>query len=156
MNKFAIDYTSLQHNLDQPKCFKLADVKDKLVKVAFDIVKFKDADKSIDGLWQIRESPEGEYIVAMYEEPELEVKASSNKNWKVIASGDSVNIFYKSSPIGKISLASIGIPADEGYLVENYLPEKLAENKSLVNGVLSGLSGQDRAELLSLYPELRT
>ena len=53
MKKFAVGYASLQSSLEKPKVYKLEDVKDKIKKVVFDVVRFLDSD-NIDGLWQIQ------------------------------------------------------------------------------------------------------
>ena len=68
MKKFAIDVDSLENKLQKKTAYRLEDVKDKVRKVAFDVVRFVDNDATIDGLWQIQKHDDGEYIVAMYED----------------------------------------------------------------------------------------
>lgn len=154
MNKFSVDYQSLQGKLDCKKAYRLTDVQDRIRKVAFDVVRFVDSD-SIDGLWQIQHSNEGDYIVAMYDDAEQEVTKSS-ADWSVIAdkTGNHVNFFYKNTPITRLALSSLGIPASDSALLSNYLPARLATNPKLVAGLLQELSSEERKELLNKFPEL--
>jgi hypothetical protein len=156
--KFDVDYLNLDQKLTQPKHFSYADVKDRLVKVAFDIVKFRESD-AIDGLWQIQQTNDGEIIVATYEdEAEVSKQASAQvaANWeaRANAAGDSVTVFYKSEPVTKIATAQYGIPAEDANLVCAYVPEKLASNVDFRKKMLNELSNDDRLELLKKYPEL--
>lgn len=161
MKKFAVDYSSLQSSLEKPKVYKLADVKDKIKKVAFDVVRFLDSD-NIDGLWQIQHTSDGDYIVAMYggEEtgPEAPVTKSSSvkTDWSVITdkSGSNLNFFYKGTPVTRLSTAALGLPSTEANFATSYLPVKLANNSKLVTGLLQELSPEERKELLTKHPEL--
>ena len=94
MDKFAVDYSTIEKDLNRPKFYKYEDVKDKLVKVAFDVVRFMDTNEDIDGLWQIQKTDDGEVIVAMYDTPDSkEIKAESD--WHVFPDrkNASINIF---------------------------------------------------------------
>ena len=75
---FSINYESLDGALNAKK-YKLSDVKDRIEKVSFDIVRFKDGDKGAD-LWQIQSADDGDYIVSLYEEEKENVKTASEKN----------------------------------------------------------------------------
>jgi len=157
MNKFSVDYQSLQGKLDQKKAYRLSEVKDRIKKVAFDVVRFVDSD-NIDGLWQIQHANDGDYIVAMYDDatgPESPVTKSSN-DWSVVTdkTGSHINFFYKGTPITRLSLASLGIPESDSNLVANYLPIRLASNPKLVSGLLLEVPLENRKELLTKYPEL--
>ena len=159
MKKFAVDYASLQSSLEKPKVYKLEDVKDKIKKVAFDVVRFLDSD-NIDGLWQIQHTSDGDYIVAMYGEEGASApvtKSSSVKtDWSVITdkSGQNLNFFYKGTPVTRLSVAALGLPNTEASLATSYLPAKLASNSRLVTGLLQELSPEERKELLTKHPEL--
>jgi hypothetical protein len=155
MNKFAIDYQSLQGQLEHKKIYRLADVKDRIRKVAFDVVRFVDND-NIEGLWQIQHGSDGDYIVAMYDEAGPEAAVTKSSNWSVITdkSGANVNFFYKGTPIARLALATLGISQSDSNMVANYLPDRLASNPKLVSGLLRELSDEDRQELLVKYPEL--
>jgi hypothetical protein len=153
MDKFSVDYGTLGEQMTQRKAYRFKDVKDRLVKVAFDIVRFRDTD-NIDGLWQIQATDDGEVIVAMYEQaPEkLEAKAS---NWAAVADKTgSVNVFYKDEPIMRFASAKIGIPADGIPLLVESLPEKLEKNASLRKAMLNEISPEERKDILAKYPEL--
>jgi hypothetical protein len=150
MSKNNIDYLNLAVKIYK-KAYKLSDVKNQLETVAFDIVRFKDSDKSAD-LWQIQSADDGDYIVALYQ-PDEEVKTAL---WEVSinkSAGD-LNISYKGDPLVRISSSKLGIPSSEFYKVESYLPSKLASNKKLVKALLNELSGPAKKEVLNKYPEL--
>lgn len=156
MEKFSVNYEQLHDTLTSKKRYRLEDVKDKITKVAFDVVKFSDGDNVIDGLWEIKSCDDGEYIVALYDNDDKKVSTASVP-WSVIAdsSGTNINIFYKEKAIKKVSLASLGIPKEDHQLVCKSLPSKLASNKSLANSLLNDLPELDRNELFQKYPELK-
>jgi len=150
MSKFEIDYSSLGNKIYK-KAYKLSEVRDQLQTVAFDIVRFKDSDKSAD-LWQVQNAEDGDYIVALYQ-PEEEVKTAS---WDVVYSktASMLHISYKGDPIFKVASDKLGIPPAELPKVQGYLPAKLANNKKLVVALLNGLPESTKKEILSKYPEI--
>jgi hypothetical protein len=149
MKNFRIDYSGLDNVLNK-KAYRLEDVKDRLEVVAFDVVRFKDADKGAD-LWQVQSADDGDYIVALYE-PEEEKVA----NWEVVVTKTAADlqIFYKGDPIVRVASSSLGIPRNELYRAERYLPSKLADNKKLVDALLKEIPEKARKEVLKKYPEL--
>lgn len=152
MPRFSIDYSSLAKITK--KAYRLADVKDQLETVAFDIVRFKDGDKGAE-LWQVQSAEDGDYIVSLYDEEETEKTASANP-WGVIVtkSGSDLQISYKGDPLVRLASSKLGIPSSELHKAEQYLPEKLATNKKLVKALLSELSDVARQEVSKRYPEL--
>lgn len=152
MPKFSIDYSGLTQLTK--KAYRLADVKDQLETVAFDVVRFKDGDKGAD-LWQIQNADDGDYIVALYDDDEVAKTASSNP-WGVFVTknGHDLQISYKGDPLVRLASAKLGIPSTELHKAEQYLPEKLANNKKLVKALLSELSETARLEVSRRYPEL--
>lgn len=150
MSKFSVDYSGLDNTVHK-KVYRLSDVKDRLEKVAFDIVRFKDADKSAD-LWQVQSADDGEYIVSLYQSDEDDKKEAS---WEVTASAlGTLNVSYKGEPVIKLAAAKLGLSAEQAKAAPSYLPEKLASNKKLVNALLKELSLPAKQELLKKYPEL--
>jgi hypothetical protein len=157
MEKNVIDYEALDAKLNAKKVYKLADVQHRIKKVAFDVVRFMDGE-DIDGLWKIEKTPDGEFILANYEE-DLTKEASAKSSWSthVNKRTDDVHIFYKNYPISKIASAefvNMGIPEAEINEVIASLPKKLANNSKLVRGLLNKLSENERQELFSKHPEL--
>jgi hypothetical protein len=151
MSKFGIDRADLERKLTK-KAYKLSDVKDKIQKVAFDVVRFKDGDVASD-LWKIENGVDGPYIVAMYsEDDEVEKKSS----WEVasLKSQAAFQIYYKGDPIVKIAFDKLKIPTSELNKVPEYLPSKLAENKKLVHSLLKELDDVTKKQVLVKYPEL--
>ena len=153
MPKISIDYSSLATQITK-KAYRLSDVKDQLETVAFDIVRFKDGDKGAE-LWQVQSADDGDYIVALYEDEEVEKTASHNP-WTVLVtkSGTDLQISYKGDPLVRFAASKLGIPANELQRAEQYLPEKLATNKKLVKALLSDLNDAARLEVAKRYPEL--
>src|SRR5277367_4480978 len=93
MSKFSLDYSGLANQITK-KAYRLADVKGQLETVAFDVVRFKDGDKGAD-LWQIQSADDGDYIVALYDDEEVEKAASSNPWSVLVAGGTNLQISYK-------------------------------------------------------------
>ena len=129
-----------------PKKYKLADVSSQIVKVAFDVVRFKDDDNRAN-LWQIQSSDDGDYIVSLYEE---DFKKESDWEAIVDKTASFIHIFYKNTELGKLSRASVGnIDMDKA---AEMLPKKLASNSQLKKMFLDGLPS--KAAVLSKFPEL--
>jgi hypothetical protein len=152
MPKFTVDYSGLANQITK-KAYRLADVKDQLETIGFDIVRFKDGDKGAD-LWQVQSADDGDYIVALYDEEESDKTASTNPWSVMVANGTDLQIAYKGDPLVRLASSKLGIPANELDLVEQYLPEKLASNKKLVKALLSQLNEGARLEVSRRYPEL--
>ena len=157
MSKFSVDYSGLE-NVLYKKSYKLSEVQDKIEKVAFDVVRFKDSDKR-SLLWQIQSAEDGDYIVAMYDEKDGEVvkEASvSTNHWEVLLSKNSsdLHFYYKGEPVIKVASQKLGISKSEISSVPNYLPKKLSENKKLASSLLNLLGEPAKQMILSKYPEL--
>lgn len=151
MSNFSVDYSRLENNIYK-KSYRLADVKDQLETVAFDIVRFKDSDAGAN-LWQVQSADDGDYIIALYQ-PEEEIKKASVWEVSVIKTAGTLQVSYKGDPIVKIASNKLGIPPTELDRVKQYLPAKLAENKKLVSALLNELSQSVRQSVLNKYPEL--
>lgn len=148
--KEEINYQDLHQKLSPKKTYKLSEVQNQLVKVAFDVVKFQDND--IEGLWKIEKDEQGEYIVALYDDSELTKSASIP--WQVkVEQDNSCLIFYKDEPVTKISLSSLNIPISEHSLVKSYLPNKLANNQTLVKSLIQSIDNKHLQKICQKYPE---
>lgn len=150
--KNTIDYSSLENKIYK-KAYRLSDVKDQLESVAFDIVRFKDGDKGAE-LWQVQNADDGDYIVALYNGDEEEVKTAAL--WEVMISktAGALQVSYKGDPLVSIAASKLGIPGAELHKVPEYLPAKLAENPKLVKALLNELPTSAKNEVLKKYPEL--
>lgn len=152
MSKFSIDYSNLEQKVYK-KAYKLSEVKDRIERVAFDVVRFSDGDDA-SKLWQVQSADDGEYIVALYDEQEDSTKTASN--WEVVLnkSASLIDVYYKGDPIVRVAASKLGIPNSELPMISKYLPEKLAENKKLANALLNEAGEEVRQELCKKYPEL--
>jgi hypothetical protein len=151
MPKFSVDYSSLQNEIYK-KVYKLSEVKDKIEKVAFDLVRFKDQDKRAD-LWQVQSADDGEYIIALYSSDDQQKTALL---WDVmfIKTSNELQISYKGDPIIRLAANKLGLASNDLSKVESYLPERLCENKKLVKTLLNELSVSAKNSVLNKYPEL--
>ena len=151
MSKFSINYSSLANQMTK-KAYRLSDVKDQLETFAFDVVRFKDTDKSAD-LWQVQSADDGDYIVALYQ-PDEEEKTAALWNVSISKTAGDLQVSYKGDPLVRISAGKLGIPRSELNKVPGYLPAKLAANPKLVKALLNELSESAKNEVLTKYPEL--
>ena len=148
MSKFDLNYNQLSSSISyiDKKIFKYADVKDKIEKVAFDLIRFKDGDP--DELWQVQNAEDGSYIVAKYEDEQKEVKTATK--WETLVKEGNINVFYKGQQITKIA----GVKADDIDTVKRFLPKKLATDKSFTSALLATLDEKTKEAVLKMYPEL--
>lgn len=147
------DYKKLDNTLNK-KTFKISgqELNDKFVKVAFDIVKFRDNDKGAH-LWQIQSADDGDYIVALYDDSEDKVVTA----WEVELNkkANTVHFFYKKECVASLDSKQLGLPESELNKTIEYLPEKLAENNKLVSSLLKLVGPSKRNDILSKFPELK-
>lgn len=156
MNKFAVNYNDVKTQLNQKKKYRLADVKDRLQKVAFDVVRFVDSDK-LDDLWKVERDGDDEYIVAMYDDQVLTSEASSVpvNDWKVLPDKvGNIHVFYKEAPIKKISLASLNISQEDAYSTCKLVKEKLASSQTFLRKFVNELTETERDSLAEVNPTI--
>ena len=152
MEKYSIDFNVLDKEINAPKRIKLADVKDRIEKVGFGVVRFTD-EKNKTNLWQV---VDGEYIVAMYDDP-TDQQNKEGVAWSVESDklNKSATIFYKNTPIKSVAFFELGVKDDEIKSFKEVLPERLATNKNLVKLMIDSVDQKYRTELFTKYPELK-
>jgi hypothetical protein len=151
MSKFNLNYNEIAETVDR-KTYKYAYVKNKLVKVAFDLVRFQD--QTTDELWQIQNADDGSpVIVALYEE-DTDKKTASDWSVQINKTAGEFNVFYKQTHLKKFASSTIGVEPAELDTVKRFLPKKLAGDKSLATALLNELPKDERQKVLKLYPEL--
>jgi len=155
MSKHSIDYSALDNRLNK-KSYKLSDVKDRIEKVAFDVVRFKDSDADkIAGLWQIQNSEDGDYIISLYDDSNETIKTASVKgDWEVVPASGNLQFFYKGDPLLKTAALSIGLSKEDINALSKSLPKKMSQDKRLVSLVLNQLDSASKQSVLNKYPEL--
>lgn len=145
MDKFSLDFNGLDKRLSTKKAYLLADVKDKIVKVAFDVVRFREPLEGIDKLWKIVNEGDHEYIVAMYDDEIPDnVKTASNPWSAEVDVYGYVQIFHHNSPIKKIAVKELGIPVEDAGIVARSLPVKLAADERFRDSFLNSLTIAER------------
>ena len=152
MDKHLVDFESLDTKFNKPKVYKLSDVKHLITKVAFDIVRFRE-NEDTEQLWKIEDTVDGPVIVAMYQSTPASEKISnaSTNNWKVVVSGQNLNIFYKDENIKKIAALS----EDDAFSMSRWIPKSLNSNASFRSAFLNEIPEVSRDFLFTKYPELR-
>lgn len=149
MRHFEVDLSALS-NLERPT-HKLSDVKDRLIRVAADLVCFRDAPS--DELWEIKSDGGDDYIVARYEDDSPDApktaQASSKSPWEALVKKGSsqVDLFYKGSHFTRFAHA-------DAEAVKNILPKKLSTDKTFLSALLKTFSSAKQNEVKRLYPEL--
>lgn len=123
-------------------------VKNKLVKVAFDIYRMKDDPAA--KLWELQKADDGNFIVALYNDGE-EIEKQSTWQVEINKSANNVNFYYKGDYVTKLSAKEVGIPLNEA---KEVLPARLADNKKLVSLLLNKVDSNTKETLVSKYPEL--
>lgn len=154
MDKYSVDYSRLQINLEKPKVFRYEDVKHRLEKVAFGTVRFMDVNDDIDGLWEIQNTDDGDVIVAKYDYEDSQ-NMTATSSWDVVPNrrGDTINIFYKGDPITAIASDKFGTDADLSAICKQ-ASVKLASDSNFKDMLLEELSESEKARILRKYPEL--
>lgn len=154
-SKFGLDYDQLATSVQKAErtMYRLAEVQDRIERVAFDIVRFRE--DGPEKLWQIQSSDEGDYIVSLYEEEAAKKIATAGNGWSVVVGRTSdLHVFYGGQAVCRLAASDLGVPADEINLVRRYLPGKLASNQGLVNSLLKRCEASVREGLLAQFPEL--
>lgn len=163
MNKFSVDFDKLVNNFPQKEkqVYRLSDVKDKIEKVAFDVVRFRD-NKDTDMLWKIEDTNDGPVIIALYEEDTGSLSASASKeqvkkDWETITDKKtaSLHIFYKSEPVLRIKAAEAGVPSEELDLFARWLPIKLQADESFQLEILKKMASESRDIFVKNNPEFK-
>lgn len=153
MNRYHLDYSGLADTVEKRR-YKLAEVKNRIEKVAWDIVRFRDGEPT--QLWQVQSADDGDYIVALYEEEIQKKEASAKTAWSAVVGtvSNDVHLFYKGDPVVRVAANRLGIDSAELDLVKRWLPNKLASNQKLVAEVLNMAEPSVRKVLIKKYPEL--
>jgi len=154
MRSFNLDPNVLEQHLAKQaeKRFKWADLEPRIQKVAFDVVRFVDG-SDVQGLWRVEPTPEGDVILALYEEPVLTKEASACP-WRVVARNSYLQIFYKDSPLTALAAKDLGIPENELYLTASYLPSKLASSPEMVRKLMATMRKEAAQHIYQTFPEL--
>jgi len=131
MSEFKVDFTKLENKLLK-KSYRLADVKDQLETVAFDVVRFKDSDKGAS-LWQVQSAEDGDYIVTLYDETDNKKTASVADGWEVIlSSGASIlqkNAMVKTAVVKHLTNGKWQVQSEEGKNLGTYDTKEEADKR---------------------------
>lgn len=152
MPGFSVNLDNVTTQLSK-RAYRLSEVEDKIEKVAWDVVRFKNGNP--EHLWQIQDSPEGAFIIALYdEEDEVKTAVATTCPWTVTAHHKNLHIFYKNEFLYKIAGSTLDVSEEEMSFFQRCIPAKLASSPELVNSLIKSLDPQKAKTLLSKYPEL--
>ena len=148
-----IDCEKLSENINPKKRYPLEPHRKRLVKVAYDVVRFVDSE-NLEDLWKVECGDDGaEYIVAMYDQQGITNKQAND--WQVIGSEDCLQIFYKNNFVTKLALNSIGLNKQMAARLYPDIEKRLAQDKHFVESLLKVTSGQHVKEIINKFPELK-
>jgi hypothetical protein len=148
-----IDCNELFRKIDPKRTkYPYEQYRDRLVKVAFDVVRFIDSE-NLGDLWKVETDEDGkDYIVAMYDQQGIPDKLSSD--WQVISTGEQMQVFYKNSFITKVDCETLGL---KPHMVARLYPDierRLAKDKGFVKSLLKATPEQHAKEIVERFPEL--
>lgn len=153
-DKFTIDFDYLTNQLSTERIYKLADVQDRIEKVAYDIVRFRD-NKDTDQLWKIEDRADGPVIIALYnDDGSLLSESAESQEWDAIPDKTAMNIFYKGESIVALSETELGISKSEFPLVRKWLPKKLAASIQMQRNLFGLMPAASKKLVIKRFPEL--
>jgi|SRR5690606_32676585 len=155
-DKFTVNFDNLSQTLLPQRSYRLADVQNRIEKVAYDLVRFRD-NEDTEQLWKIQDGSDGPVIVALYgEDGGLAVESNNEKNdWDALPDKSAMHIYYKGEPLVSLSSSDMGIPETEFNIARRWLPKKLANDESLQKEIFSKVAGRSRELICQRFPELR-
>ena len=155
-DKFTVDFNGLAKTLSPRKTYRLEDVKDRIEKVGFNLVRFPD-NSDTDQLWRVQETDEGPVIVALYGDNGglvVESEEDEKRDWEAVPDKTSMNVFYKGEHLLSLSSQDLGIPTDEFSTLRRWLPRKLETDTDLQKNILQKVPTASRRLISSRFPEL--
>jgi hypothetical protein len=154
MDRYKFNIDEFTEKISTPKMYKLASVEDRVTKIGCGLVRFRYEDGKT-GLWKIvKDENDGtEYIAAMYDE---EPDSLVSNSWSIEKDkfNKTATIFYENVPVTNIVFAEIGIPEIEVHSFLKNLPERLKNNKKVVQAMLNSVNKEYKEELIKKFPEM--
>ena len=158
MNKFNVDLDKLAGDILKTRqaCYKLSDVEDRIEKVSYDLVRFRD-NADTDQLWKIHETDDGPVIVALYDDSGSLVTESNSeeKDWEAVPNKTAVNLFYKGEHLLSLGSDKLGVPETEFSTLCRWLPSKLSSDTELQKVLLDNLNYNGKRAIAQRFPELK-
>ncbi len=138
------------------KSYRLEDVKDKIEKVAFDVVRFKE-DDNLNNLWVVKSTDDGEVIVGMYDDAHPPEKKASVKGWSALPDnkGSEIYVYYNGEPLHRIVISSVGVPNTEASSLSKSITRNLEKNAAYRKSFIATIPLPTQQRFLNKYPELK-
>ena len=132
LENFAIDYKEILNKLDGNQNMKpVKGNEDKMIRVAFDFFRLKDADP--ETLWQVQKADDGqEYLMRTFSDDESEEKLKVESDWDVQLNKEASDLtIYKSDvPVHRMNLDKMKIGREESESFRAFVLGKLRRKDS--------------------------
>lgn len=137
MNKFQIDFEKLGEEFNK---VPLKGNEHRLIRVAFDLFRFKDGNP--EELWQVQSSDDGEFLVRTYALPEEEEKKIA-ASWSVELDKkeENLTIAYQNIPILRLAAKNYGLEdSNDVRLFQRTIYTKINTDNEFANELIATLS----------------
>lgn len=125
-------------------------------KVAFDVFQLNTS--PVESLWTLEEGEDGkQYLAAMYGDETQEKPLEATSEWTALADKEAKNVtlLYKNMPIQRFASKDFGFDAEDVYVFQKTLTNKLSSDKDFLKKFLNSQPEEKKNQLLVQFPELR-
>lgn len=145
MTKFQMDFDELKKSMGLDNKIPVKGNEEKIIRVAFDLFRFKDGDP--EELWQVQSSDDGEFLVRTYLLPE---EQNISEGWSINTDKkeENLTVAYKEVPIFRISAKNFGSKTPEDTLIlKRALYKKISNDEKFLTNLVNALPAEKK-ELL--------
>jgi len=147
MEKFELDYKSLSNVVDPDTSrIPLKGNEHRIIRVAFDMVRFKDSGP--EELWQIQSNDDGEFLVRTFDIGDEENVVTSN--WKVMLDKkeENITVAYQNIPIKRVACKEYGATnTKEAWMLRDTIYERLNSDQKFIRSFYFSLPSDKQAAL---------
>ncbi|MFA5048449.1 MAG: hypothetical protein WC516_05510 [Patescibacteria group bacterium] len=139
MDKFQIDFEKLGNDFNK---IPLKGNEHRLVRVAFDLFRFKD--RNPEDLWQVQSSDDGEFLVRTYALPdEQEEKVATAWSVELDKKEENLTIAYRNIPILRLAAKNFGLTESEDIRIfQRTVYNKITTDNEFVDKLIKTLSAE--------------
>lgn len=147
MEKFELDYKSLSNVVDPDTSrIPLKGNEHRIIRVAFDMVRFKDSGP--EELWQVQSNDDGEFLVRTFDISNEENIVTSN--WKVMLDKkeENITVAYQDVPIKRIACKQYGAcDTKKAWMLRDTIYERLNNDQKFIKSFYFSLPCEKQAAL---------
>lgn len=140
MSKFQIDFDKLGREFNR---VPLRGNEHRLVRVAFDLFRFKDGNP--EELWQVQSSDDGEFLVRTYALPDEQEEKKVAASWTVELDKkeENLTVAYRHIPLMRLAAKNYGLTSSEDVrLLQRVIYNKINTDDEFVNKLIKTLSAE--------------